>query len=66
MTSEAQKRAIQKYKKRTRVLLSVDLNISTDSDIIEWLSRQDRKQTAVKRAIRAEITRASHEQGANA
>lgn len=62
MTSEAQKRAIQKYREKTgRVQFNMDLNPTTERDLIDWINAQEDKRGAVKRLIRAEITRASHE-----
>ena len=55
MTSEAQKRANQRYKERTRVQFNMDLNRETEFDIIEWLECQDSKRGAVKELIRKAI-----------
>lgn len=55
MVSEAQKRAYKKYKDRTRVQFNIDLNSETESDIIDWLDRQDNKRGAVKELIRKAI-----------
>lgn len=54
-TSEAQKRAIQKYDATNTVQIKMKLNIKTDADIIEWLEQQPAKQTAIKKLIRKEI-----------
>ena len=55
MTSEAQKRANQRYKERTRVQFNMDLNKETEADIIDWLESQDSKRGAVKELIRKAI-----------
>ena len=56
MTTEAQKRAIQKYREKVgRVQFNIDLNPSTEKDLIEWISAQPDKRGAVKRLIREEI-----------
>ena len=55
MVSEAQKRANQRYKERTRVQFNMDLNRETESDIIDWLESQDSKRGAVKELIRKAI-----------
>ena len=55
MVSEAQKRAYKKYKDRTRKQFNIDLNSETESDIIDWLDRQDNKRGAVKELIRKAI-----------
>lgn len=53
MASEAQKRAVAKYDRENTKQFKLKLNVRTDADIIDWLSRQSSKQGAVKAAIRA-------------
>ena len=54
MTSEAQKRAIQKYKaeKVKKVLLEF---YPTETDLVEHLEKQRKKQTYIKNLIRADM-----------
>lgn len=54
MTSEAQKRAIQKYKaeKVKKVLLEF---YPTETDLVEHLQKQPKKQTYIKALIRADM-----------
>lgn len=63
MTSEAQKRANQRYKERTRVQFNMDLNRETEADIIDWLESQDSKRGAVKELIRKAIRETSQSTG---
>ena len=54
--TEAQKRAIQKYRDKTgRVQFNMDLNPQTEQDIIDWLNRQPKKRKAVKDLIRRDM-----------
>ena len=54
MTSEAQKRAIQKCKaeKVKKVLLEF---YPTETDLVEYLEKQGKKQTYIKNLIRADM-----------
>lgn len=57
MISEAQKRAIERYREKVgRVQFNMDLNPETEKDIIDWLSRQESKRGAVKGLIRKAIS----------
>lgn len=57
MISDAQKRAIEKYRaKFGRVQFNMDLNPETEKGIIDWLSRQESKRGAVKALIRKAIS----------
>lgn len=53
-TSEAQKRAVQKYKaeKVKKVLLEF---YPTEADLVEHLMKQPKKQTYIKALIRADM-----------
>lgn len=51
--SEAQKRADQKYKEKIkRVYIEL---YPSDTDVIEHLDKQDKKQTYIKNLIRADM-----------
>ena len=52
MTSEAQKRAIEKYQKLNIRRVVLKLNKNTDQDIIAWLEGLKSVQGEVKKAIR--------------
>lgn len=54
MQTEAQRRAALKYRKEKTRSFTLTLYPS-DSDIIEWLDRQQHKAKAIKEAIRNEI-----------
>ena len=53
--------ATEKYKSQERYdaehtfRMSIKLNRKTERNIIEWLNKQPRKQTAIKNLIRAAI-----------
>lgn len=53
MTSEAQKKALEKYKAKVK-RITVDFPPS-DADLWEHLQQQDRKQTYIKDLIRADM-----------
>ena len=55
MTSEAQKRASKKYDAENTTGVYLKLNNKTDSDIIEHLAKQDKKQTYIKELIRQDM-----------
>ena len=46
-----------KYDKAHTTGFYMKLNKESDEDILEWLSRQDSKQGAIKQLIRAEIAK---------
>lgn len=50
--SKAQLRAQEKYDKDNTVQVKLKLNKKTDSDIIDYLSRQENKQGFIKTIIR--------------
>lgn len=54
-TSEAQRRAVEKYDATHTRQIKMKLNIETDADILAWLDRQPNKQGAIKEAIRDKI-----------
>ena len=53
--TEAEKRAVDKYRRAHTMKYSLILNKKTDADVIEWLDRVDNKRGSILRAIRAEI-----------
>ena len=55
MTSEARRRANQKYDAQNTRQIKMKLNITTDADILQWLDAQENKQGAIKQAIRDKI-----------
>lgn len=55
MTTEAQKKATAKYQKTNTKLYTIRLNLNTDADVIEKLSRVDSKQGYIKALIRKDI-----------
>lgn len=52
--TDAQRRAALKYRKEKTRTFTLTLYPS-DSDIIEWLDKQEQKAKAIKAAIRKEI-----------
>jgi len=50
-------KAQAKYDKAHTTGFYMKLNTGTDEDILEWLSRQESKQGAIKKLIRAEIAK---------
>lgn len=50
--TEAQYRAQQKYDQKTAKRYALKFNKTTDSDIIEWLEKQESKQGVIKAALR--------------
>lgn len=52
MTSEAQKRASEKYDRNNTVQLHLKLNKKTDADVLQILDAVDNKQGFVKDLIR--------------
>ena len=55
MTSEAQKRAAEKYDRRNTVQFKIKLNRKTDADMIRHLQEQDNRQGYIKRLIREDM-----------
>lgn len=55
MTSDAQKRANAKYDKAHTKGIYLKLNLTTDADIIEYLSNQDNIQGYIKSLIRSNM-----------
>ena len=53
MTSEAQKKAVKKYKEKVK-RLTLDFHPS-EQDLYEHIQQQDKKQTYVKDLIRADM-----------
>ena len=55
MTSDAQKRAVKEYRKKTKKL---QLEFSpTEEDLWQHIQSQDKKQTYIKDLIRADMER---------
>lgn len=54
-TTEAQRRATQKYDETHTRQIKMKLNLETDADILAWLDEQPSKQGAIKDAIREKI-----------
>lgn len=54
-TSEAQRRAVEKYDATHTRQIKMKLNLETDADILAWLDRQPNKQGSIKEAIRDKI-----------
>ena len=57
MTSEAQRRAIQKYKQKVK-RITIDFS-PAESDMWEHIQSQEKKQTYIKNLIRADMERGS-------
>ena len=55
-TGEAQRRAIENYKKKSVKRLTVDF-YPTEADIYEHLSKQEKKQTYIKNLIREDMNK---------
>jgi hypothetical protein len=53
MTSEAQKRAQERFDAENTVRVSVKLNRNTDADLIALLAKAESKQGLIKAALRA-------------
>ena len=54
-TSEALRRAIDKYDKKNTKQIAIKLNKNTDADIIEYLDSIENKQGLIKELIRKEM-----------
>ena len=55
MTTEAQKRAQEKYDSENTVQIKMKLNRTTDKDILEKLESVENKQGYIKSLIRADV-----------
>ncbi len=55
MTSEAQKKAVKKYKEKVK-RLTIDFHPS-EADLYEHIQKQSKKQTYVKDLIRKDMTK---------
>lgn len=55
MSSEALKRAVQKYDKANTIQIHLKLNLGTDKDIINKLNQVDNKQGYIKDLIRVDM-----------
>lgn len=55
MSSDAKRRANQKYRDKVIIKQSVDLNKNTDRDIIKYLDSTGNKMGAIKKAIRSQM-----------
>ena len=55
MATEAQRRAVRKYDAANTVQVHLKLNLNTDADILEWMSKQKNVQGAIKQLIRADM-----------
>lgn len=58
-TSEAQKKASAKYNAANTRRVTVKFNLKTDADLVAWLDKQDKMQTAIKAAIREALKKNS-------
>ena len=58
MMTEAQKAAQARYNARTAKYFSLKLNKNTDADMIEFLEKQEKIQTYLKRLIREDMKKA--------
>ena len=52
-TSEAQKKAVKKYKEKVK-RMTLDF-APTESDLLEYINKQPKKQTYIKELIRADM-----------
>lgn len=55
--SEAQKRSCIKYEKEHLTRIAMSINNNTESEIIEWLNKQDNKQGYIKALILADMAK---------
>lgn len=58
MTSEAQRRAVTKYKQKVK-RITIDFH-PTESDLWEHIQIQEKKQTYIKDLIRADMEKGRH------
>lgn len=56
-SGDAHVKAVAKYDKANTTRLTLKFNNKSDADIIEWIAKQDKKQTSIKQAIREKIER---------
>lgn len=59
MVSDAQMKAIAKYKKKAVKKYLIELNRSTDADLIEFLDAQSNKQGLIKQLLREHMEKGS-------
>lgn len=52
----------EKYDAANTKQIMLKLNLNTDKDILEWFDRQDTRQGAIKRLIRADIERENRDE----
>lgn len=52
----------EKYDAANTKQIMLKLNLNTDKDILEWFDRQDTRQGAIKRLIRADIKRENRDE----
>jgi len=55
MASKAQTEAVKRYQDKTTRLMSIRLNLNTDTDIIRRLEEVDSKQGYIKELIRKDM-----------
>lgn len=55
MSTNAKRRANMKYREKTIIKQSVDLNKNTDRDIIKYLNSTGNKMGTIKKAIRSQM-----------
>ena len=55
MATEAQRMATRKYDAANTVQVHLKLNLKTDADILEWMSKQKTVQGSIKQLIRDKI-----------
>lgn len=55
MTTEAQRRAKEKYDRANTKGLYLKLNLKTDADILDWLEKQENVQGYIKELIRTDM-----------
>ena len=51
-----------KYRKENMQQVKIEVNKKTESEVLEWLSRQKNKSGAIKALIKAEIEREKSEE----
>ena len=66
MTSEAQKRANEKYDRLNTTQVKIKLNNNTDADVLDKLAKEENKQRYIKNLIRQDITAPESEVNADA
>lgn len=53
--TEAELRAVHKYRRANTMKYSLILNKKTDADVIEWLNTVDNKRGSILKAIRSQM-----------